>query len=124
MNSFNLTAQSIYLLGMSNTDKLTEALIQFRNERDWEQFHNPKDLAIALSLEAGELLENFLWKQPQDADISKIKEELADVLAYALLIAKHYDLNVEDIVMDKIAKNALKYPADKAKGSAKKYTEL
>jgi NTP pyrophosphatase (non-canonical NTP hydrolase) len=124
LNSFNLTAQSIYLLGMSNTDKLTEALIQFRNERDWEQFHNPKDLAIALSLEASELLENFLWKQPQDADISKIKEELADVLAYALLIAKHYDLNVEDIVLDKIAKNALKYPADKAKGSAKKYTEL
>ena len=124
MNSFNLTAQSIYLLGMSNTDKLTEALIQFRNERDWEQFHNPKDLAIALSLEASELLENFLWKQPQDADVSKIKEELADVLAYALLIAKHYDLNVEDIVLDKIAKNALKYPADKAKGSAKKYTEL
>ena len=124
MNSFNLTAQSIYLLGMSNTDKLTEALIQFRNERDWEQFHNPKDLAIALSLEASELLENFLWKQPQDADITKIKEELADVLAYALLIAKHYDLNVEDIVLDKIAKNALKYPADKAKGSAKKYTEL
>ncbi|MEI8101734.1 MAG: nucleotide pyrophosphohydrolase, partial [Bacteroidota bacterium] len=60
---------------MSNTDKLTEALIQFRNERDWEQFHNPKDLAIALSLEAGELLENFLWKQPQEADIEKIKEE-------------------------------------------------
>ena len=109
---------------MSNTDKLTEALIQFRNERDWEQFHNPKDLAIALSLEAGELLENFLWKQPQDADASKIKEELADVFAYALLIAKHYDLNVEDIVLDKIAKNAIKYPADKAKGSAKKYTEL
>jgi NTP pyrophosphatase (non-canonical NTP hydrolase) len=64
---------------MSNTDKLTEALIQFRNERDWEQFHNPKDLAIALSLEAGELLENFLLKQPQDADVSKIKEELAPI---------------------------------------------
>jgi NTP pyrophosphatase (non-canonical NTP hydrolase) len=109
---------------MSNTDKLTEALIQFRNERDWEQFHNPKDLAIALSLEAGELLETFLWKQPHEADIEKIKEELADVLAYALLIAKHYDLNVDDIVLKKIAQNALKYPADKAKGSAKKYTEL
>jgi NTP pyrophosphatase (non-canonical NTP hydrolase) len=109
---------------MSNTDKLTEALVQFRNERDWEQFHNPKDLAIALSLEAGELMENFLWKQPQEADIEKIKEELADVFAYALLIAKHYDLNVDDIVLNKIAQNALKYPADKAKGSAKKYTEL
>jgi len=109
---------------MYSTDKLTAALIQFRDERDWEQFHNPKDLAIALNIEAGELLENFLWKQPQDADINKVKEELADVLAYALLIAKHYNLNVEDIVLDKIAKNALKYPADKAKGSAKKYTEL
>ncbi|MEY4041658.1 MAG: nucleotide pyrophosphohydrolase [Bacteroidetes bacterium] len=109
---------------MSNTDKLTEALITFRNERDWEQFHNPKDLAIALSLEASELLENFLWKQPHEADIEKIKEELADVFAYALLIAKHYELNVDDIVMKKIAQNALKYPADKAKGSAKKYTEL
>ena len=109
---------------MSNTEKLTDALVQFRDERDWEQFHNPKDLAIALNIEAGELLENFLWKQPQDADINKVKEELADVLAYALLIAKHYNLNVEDIVLDKIAKNALKHPADKAKGSAKKYTEL
>ena len=109
---------------MSNTEKLTDALVQFRDERDWEQFHNPKDLAIALNIEAGELLENFLWKQPQDADINKVKEELADVLAYALLIAKHYNLNVEDIVLDKIAQNALKYPADKAKGSAKKYTEL
>ena len=109
---------------MSNTEKLTDALVQFRDERDWEQFHNPKDLALALNIEAGELLENFLWKQPQDADINKVKEELADVLAYALLIAKHYNLNVEDIVLDKIAKNALKYPADKAKGSAKKYTEL
>ena len=109
---------------MSNTDKLTEALVKFRDERDWEQFHNPKDLAIALSLEASELLETFLWKQPHEADIEKIKEELADVLAYALLIAKHYDLNVDDIVLDKIAKNAIKYPADKAKGSAKKYTEL
>jgi NTP pyrophosphatase (non-canonical NTP hydrolase) len=109
---------------MSNTEKLTDALVQFRDERDWEQFHNPKDLAIALNIEAGELLENFLWKQPQDADINKVKEELADVLAYALLIAKHYNLNVEDIVLDKIAKNALKYPADKAKGSAKKYNEL
>lgn len=109
---------------MSNTEKLTDALVQFRDERDWEQFHNPKDLAIALNIEAGELLENFLWKQPHDGDINKVKEELADVLAYALLIAKHYNLNVEDIVLEKIAKNALKYPADKAKGSAKKYTEL
>ena len=100
------------------------ALRVFVAERDWQQFHNPKDLSMALSIEAAELLEAFLWKQPGDADLSKIKEELADVLAYALLIAKHYDLNVDDIVLKKIAQNALKYPADKAKGSAKKYTEL
>ena len=109
---------------MSNTDKLTEALIKFRDERDWEQFHNPKDLAIALSLEASELLEAFLWKQPHEANIQQIKEELADVLAYALLIAKHYNFNVDDIVMEKIAQNALKYPTDKAKGKATKYTDL
>jgi NTP pyrophosphatase (non-canonical NTP hydrolase) len=109
---------------MSTTDKLTAALIQFRDERDWEQFHNPKDLAIALNIEAGELLENFLWKSSEEANIDNVKEELADVLAYALLIAKHYNLNVEDIVLDKIAKNALKYPTDKAKGNAKKYNEL
>ena len=109
---------------MRDLTELRDRLRDFANERDWEQFHNPKDLAIALNLEASELLETFLWKQPHEADIEKIKEELADVLAYALLIAKHYDLNVDDIVLKKIAQNALKYPADKAKGSAKKYTEL
>lgn len=109
---------------MPNTEKLTDALVKFRDERDWEQFHNPKDLAIALNIEAGELLENYLWKTANEADVEKVKEELADVLAYALLIAKHYNFNVDQIVLDKIAKNALKYPTDKAKGNAKKYNEL
>ncbi len=109
---------------MPNTEKLTDALVKFRDERDWEQFHNPKDLAIALNIEAGELLENYLWKTADEADVEKVKEELADVMAYALLIAKHYNFNVEEIVLDKIAKNALKYPTDKAKGNAKKYNEL
>jgi NTP pyrophosphatase (non-canonical NTP hydrolase) len=109
---------------MPNTEILTDALVKFRDERDWEQFHNPKDLAIALNIEAGELLENYLWKTANEADLEKVKEELADVMAYALLIAKHYNFNVEEIVMDKIAKNALKYPTDKAKGNAKKYNEL
>ncbi len=109
---------------MPNTEKLTDALVKFRDERDWEQFHNPKDLAIALNIEAGELLENYLWKTANEADVEKVKEELADVLAYALLIAKHYNFNVDKIVLDKIAKNALKYPTDKAKGNAKKYNEL
>ncbi len=109
---------------MSNIEKLTDALVKFRDERDWEQFHNPKDLAIALNIEAGELLENYLWKTANEADVEKVKEELADVMAYALLIAKHYNFNVEEIILDKIAKNALKYPTDKAKGNAKKYNEL
>ena len=99
-------------------------LRQFRDDRDWKQFHNPKDLSLALSIEASELLELFLWKSPEQADVSKVKEELADVIAYALLLADSYDLDVEQIVLDKIALNEKKYPVSKARGTAKKYTEL
>ena len=109
---------------MSSIERITAALLKFRDDRDWKQFHNPKDLAIALNIESSELLENFLWKSADEANQDKVKEELADVLAYALLLAKHYNFDIEKIVLDKIAKNALKYPADKAKGSAKKYNEL
>ena len=99
-------------------------LRQFRDDRDWKQFHNPKDLSLALSVEAAELLELFLWKSPEEADANKVKEELADVIAYALLLADTYDLDVEQIVLDKINQNEKKYPVSKAKGTAKKYTEL
>ena len=109
---------------MSEINKITEALLSFRNERDWEQFHNPKDLSIALSIEANELLELFLWKKPEEANLEKVKEELADVFAYAFLIAEKYNLNVEEIVLDKIKKNAEKYPIDKAKGKSDKYDQL
>ena len=109
---------------MSKINKITEALLSFRNERDWEQFHNPKDLSIALSIEANELLELFLWKKPEEANLEKVKEELADVFAYAFLIAEKYNLNVEEIVLDKIKKNAEKYPVDKAKGKSDKYDQL
>jgi len=109
---------------MSDIKEITSALIKFRNERDWEQFHNPKDLALALNIEAGELLESFLWKSPEDAEVEKVKEELADVLAYSLLIAEKYGFDVKEIVLDKIKKNAKKYPIDKAKGTAKKYNQL
>ena len=105
-------------------NKITKALIDFRNQRDWEQFHNPKDLSIALSIEANELMELFLWKKPEDANLEKVKEELADVFAYAFLIAEKYNLNVEEIVLDKIKKNAEKYPIDKAKGKSDKYDQL
>ena len=109
---------------MSDIKEITKALIKFRNERDWDQFHNPKDLAVALSIEASELLENFLWKSHEAADKEKVKEELADVLAYSLLLAEKYEFNVKDILLDKIKKNGEKYPIEKAKGTAKKYNEL
>ena len=109
---------------MSEIRNIIEKLIAFRDERDWAQFHNPKDLAVALNIEAGELLEAFLWKNADDADIEKVKEELADVIAYALLIAEKYKFDITEIVTSKIEENGKKYPADKAKGTAKKYNEL
>lgn len=109
---------------MSDIKQITETLIKFRNERDWEQFHNPKDLAVALNIEAGELLENFLWKSHDAADKEKVREELADVFAYAFLLAEKYGFDVKEILLDKIKKNGVKYPVSKAKGTAKKYNEL
>ena len=104
--------------------EIIEKLIKFRNEREWEQFHNPKDLAIALNVESGELLENYLWKNPEDANLEKVKEELADIFNYAFLLADKYGFDVKEIILEKISKNAEKYPIDKAKGTAKKYNEL
>ncbi|MFL0206826.1 nucleotide pyrophosphohydrolase [Aquirufa sp. 2-AUSEE-184A6] len=109
---------------MKDIEEITKELLKFRNERDWEQFHNPKDLALAINVEAGELLELFLWKNSENANAEKVKEELADVLAYAFLLAEKYNFDVKEIVLEKIAKNGEKYPVEKAKGSAKKYDEL
>lgn len=105
-------------------EELTNLLIKFRNERDWEQFHNPKDLALALSIEASELNEAFLWKDAKEADINKVREELADIFAYGILLAHSYKLNIYDIVKEKIAINSIKYPVEKSKGSSKKYSDL
>jgi NTP pyrophosphatase (non-canonical NTP hydrolase) len=109
---------------MKETEEITKALIEFRNARDWEQFHNPKDLALAISIEANELLELYLWKNAEDAKTEKVKEELADVFAFAFLLADKYGFDVREIVLDKIKRNGEKYPVDKAKGTAKKYNEL
>ncbi|WP_367913249.1 nucleotide pyrophosphohydrolase [Leadbetterella sp. DM7] len=109
---------------MENFDSLISEIVRFRDERDWEQFHNSKDLAIALSLEASELLEIFLWKSNEEFNTDKLKEELADVLMYALLLANKHNLDVSQIIRDKIKRNSEKYPVDKAKGTAKKYDEL
>jgi NTP pyrophosphatase (non-canonical NTP hydrolase) len=109
---------------MNNWNDLQKVLVEFRDERDWEQFHNPKDLALALSIEAAELNELFLWKKSEEANIEKVKDELADVLAYALLLADSYKFDVNEIVLNKIKKNAENYPVDKSKGTSKKYNEL
>ena len=109
---------------MSDIEQIQDELRRFNQERDWDQFHNGKDLAIGLSVEASELLEAFLWKKPEDAKQEKIREELADVLNYAFQMADKYGLDIKEIMLEKIRKNAAKYPVEKANGSAKKYNEL
>lgn len=109
---------------MNDFEKLTEELLRFRDERDWAQFHTAKDLALAISIESAELLELFLWKQSGDADGTRVREELADVLTFCLLMAEKYGLDVGHIVREKIALNAQKYPIEKSKGNARKYDEL
>lgn len=106
---------------------LTQKIIAFRDERNWQQFHNPKDLAISISLEAAELLEVFQWSgENTQADtktkVDKIKEELADVLIYSLLMAHDLDLDVFEIIQDKLEINKKKYPVDQAYGKSLKYT--
>ncbi len=109
---------------MKETNQIIQELLNFRNERDWAQFHNPKDLALAINVEAAELLELFLWKNETEADPDRVREELADVFAFAFLMAERYQFDVSEIVLEKIQKNAEKYPVEKAKGSARKYDEL
>lgn len=109
---------------MGDLKKVITKLLEFRDKREWEQFHNSKDLALAISIEAAELLELFLWKQPQDVNEEKLKDELADVLSFCLLLADKHNLDISKIIEDKIKKNSEKYPVSKSKGTAKKYTDL
>lgn len=108
----------------SDIKEIMQQIIQFTRERDWDQFHNGKDLALALSIEASELNEAFLWKQAEDVNVDKVKEELADILNYAFLIADKYNLDIKEIILSKLTQNEKKYPIDKSRGNAKKYTEL
>lgn len=109
---------------MSQIENITSEIIKFRDERDWEQFHNGKDLALALTIEVAELNQLFLWKKPEEVNVEKLKDELADVLNYSFLIAHKYGFNIEEIILNKITKNAAKYPIEKSRGNAKKYNEL
>lgn len=114
-----------------NIQELQAKVIQFRDERDWAQYHNPKDLAISLCLEAGELLEIFQWKNAEQVEALKsdlgvrerVKEELGDIFIYALTIAKEFSLDPTEVVLEKLRINQEKYPAEKVKGRADKYTE-
>jgi NTP pyrophosphatase (non-canonical NTP hydrolase) len=117
-------AKILLLNNMKDIQEVIAALVQFRDERDWKQFHNSKDLAIAINIESAELLEAFLWKQSEGADRNKIKEELADVFAFCFLLAEKEGLDVKQIVLEKVEQNRQKYPIKKAKGIAKKYNEL
>jgi NTP pyrophosphatase (non-canonical NTP hydrolase) len=109
---------------MSELQSIIDRIIEFRDERDWEQFHNSKDLALAISIEASELLELFLWKENEEADPEKLKEELADDLTFCFLLAEKHGMDVKEIIDSKISQNTVKYPIYKAKGNAKKYDEL
>lgn len=109
---------------------LRDALRQFADERDWDQFHSPKNLASALSVEAAELLERFQWltedqsRRLPPAELARVREEMADVLNYLVRLADKLDVDLLEAAFEKIKKNALKYPAEKARGSARKYSEL
>lgn len=115
---------------MASLTDLTARIVAFRDERDWQQFHNPKDLALSLSLEAAEVLELYQWKTGAAIEAvaterrQDLADELADVLYYTLLMAHDQGIDLAAALTDKLRRNAEKYPVDKAKGSSKKYTEL
>lgn len=115
---------------MPTIKTLTRKIIHFRDARDWAQFHNPKDVAISLTLEAAELLEHFQWKNPAEIEKhiktnkSEISDEIADVLYYLLLLGHDLKIDVLAALSQKLKKNAKKYPVRKAKGRHTKYTEL
>jgi len=115
---------------MSDIQTITEKIIHFRDERDWLQFHNPKDMALSLCLEAAELLEHFQWKTPAQVDThlqthkEAVADELADVACYLLELSANLGIDLTEAIESKLKKNALKYPVEKAKGRITKYNQL
>lgn len=103
-------------------EDVLEVVRKFRNDRDWSKFHTPENLAKSICIEAGELLEHFQWDNTYDKEATA--EELADVMIYCIHMADAMNVDVRDIILDKMKKNAAKYPVEKAKGNSKKYTEL
>ena len=108
---------------MDRLEERKEAIDRFNKERDWDQFHTPENLAKSISIEAGELLECFQWSG-KDYDLLQVKEELADVLSYCIQMSMVLDLDIREIVLEKLRKTGEKYPVEKARGSAVKYDKL
>lgn len=127
MSEPNINLQ-MYLKGQEKMKQETiKEILKFRDDRDWKQFHNPKDLAISISLEAAELLEIFQWSAEDvvcHEKMDRIREELADVINYCVLMADACGLDLDEIIREKIKKNREKYPVEKSYGSKEKYTEL
>lgn len=111
-------------------DETIKKIIEFREERDWEQFHDPKNLAEAISIEAGELLEQFLWSTTEesrkvaDSKLEKVKEEISDILIFLVYMCNTLGIDLATEVEKKMEANRKKYPVDKSKGTSKKYTDL
>ena len=103
-------------------DELKDELIKFQRERDWKKFHTPENLSKSISIEAAELLEHFQWGKEYDE--GEVADELADVLIYCIYMADAMDFDIKEIIRNKMAKNAIKYPINKSKGNSKKYTEF
>lgn len=112
---------------MDKTEEILKEINQFRDERNWRQFHNEKDLSLSISLEAAELLELFQWKASEEVvntNLERLAEELADVLIYSYMLADNLDFDINDIIRKKLEKNAVKYPINKSKDSKTKYKDL
>lgn len=117
-------------MGVKESEDLLDKIKEFRDARDWKQFHNHKDMAISILLESSELLEHFQWKNSEELDkVAKekkgeLEEELADILIYLIELADNLGIDLSEAVKRKLKKNEAKYPVDKSKGTHKKYTEL
>lgn len=112
---------------MNDLEQLREKILQFRDERNWQQFHNPKDLALSLSLEASELLELFQWKTSEEAvekNLDKMRDEIADVLIYAILFANELEIDIYEAINKKINKNEKKYISSTFYGTNRKYNDI
>lgn len=115
---------AIIIFEVTKMKNIIKRLIEFRDNRNWSQFHTPENLAKSIVIESSELLENYQWGRDEEVDINNVKEEIADIVGYCLLLCEHYGFDLETILNEKIDINEKKYPVDKAYGKADKYNKL